>query len=190
MILKITRFAFKAGYASALSRSGKSSIFDRFRSCLLRVLCRSVCAAAKSLSPSFSTTSFHLQVKHELEKKMNGADETRAKWALAQRAKEVGASFFQYLMECGLFECGLRIWSKARGAHSRASRAAAVRRPSSRLRRLRSSKPCPNAPGKLAPPYRYLIDCGLFECGLRRDILTPEDRQAQSSSPYCLPRSK
>jgi hypothetical protein len=24
---------------------------------------------------------------------------------------------------------------------------------------------------------RYLIECGLFECGLRRSILTPEDRQ-------------
>jgi DNA-binding NarL/FixJ family response regulator len=24
---------------------------------------------------------------------------------------------------------------------------------------------------------RYLIECGLFECGLRRGILTPEDRE-------------
>jgi len=24
---------------------------------------------------------------------------------------------------------------------------------------------------------RYLIECGLFECGLRRGILTPDDRQ-------------
>ncbi len=27
---------------------------------------------------------------------------------LAQRAKEVGASFSRYLIECGLLECGLR----------------------------------------------------------------------------------
>jgi len=67
-------------------------------------LCGSVRAAAKALSPSFSITSFDHQGKNEVEKIMTVRMEPEVHRMLAERAKEVGASFSRYLIECGLFE--------------------------------------------------------------------------------------
>jgi hypothetical protein len=47
-------------------------------------------------------------VKREFEKIMTVRMNLEEHRLLAERSREVGTSFSRYLIECGLFECGLR----------------------------------------------------------------------------------
>jgi hypothetical protein len=60
------------------------------------------------LSALFSIPRFGADVKKEFEKIMTVRMKAAEHRMLSERAQEVGASFSRYLIECGLFECGLR----------------------------------------------------------------------------------
>ena len=65
-------------------------------------------AVVRFLTALFSIPNTTISVKKEFEKIMTVRMKPEEHRILSERSREVGSSFSRYLIECGLFECGMR----------------------------------------------------------------------------------